>query len=188
MSRGEKLRTSYDVLLTFGMKGKTAVCETPVCHQREVSVRIQGVLYLGKQSKSTLMVFSLQDLGIYFSFLALQIQVWDCALLGWVSLLTLHSRMWVLPHPLKRQPLDMVGCLMDPVYTSKIPAQYHLQVYWAHSLARGWMDGWITLYIPDTCYFTLFKEKKPHFFLQKSQTGIAPLCLSSSRISPYSEK
>lgn len=75
MSRGEKLRTSYDVLLTFGMKGKTAVCETPVCHQREVSVRIQGVLYLGEQSKSTLMFFSLQDLGIYFSFLALQIQV-----------------------------------------------------------------------------------------------------------------
>lgn len=66
------MRTIHHELLVFGVKGKASVYEAPVSHQREGSVRIQGLLHFLAQSQSTLMLFSLQELSCYFSFLALQ--------------------------------------------------------------------------------------------------------------------
>lgn len=180
----KKLGTSHDELLAFGMKGKAPACETPVCCQRELSVRIQRLLQLLAQSHSTLMLFSLQELRCYFSVLALQMQAWDC----WAKFTHTTLTDASTPTPSRKKTFRHGWMLDGPCLSiAGFLAWYHLQVYWAATLARGWMDGWhCTSLWPVTFYFA--KKNNYFFFCINVKQKFAPLCLSSSLISPYSEK
>lgn len=58
------LTTTYHERALFGVTGKVPVGKTPVCHQREGWVRIQGAAVPPTQPQPSLMLFSLEELSL----------------------------------------------------------------------------------------------------------------------------